>query len=125
MMRPASRAAAAPALPVSISSDSPEGATNKVEFPPSTSITYISSVFDVRVCAAAMAHANIAMENRSVRRCIAVPLPAHLIDVHIQIVADAEPIHSVRVQFAFRQPGHFHAVYRKDNVVTLDLDCQH
>src|SRR5215470_3321451 len=50
-MRPASRAAAAPALPVSISSDSREGDTNKVELPPSTSITYTSSVADGRVWA--------------------------------------------------------------------------
>ena len=37
MMRSASRAAAAPPLPVSMSSDSPDGDTNSVALPPSTS----------------------------------------------------------------------------------------
>src|SRR5437667_11420522 len=45
-MRPASRGAAAPAVPVSISNDSPEGETKSVAFPPSTSMTYIARFFD-------------------------------------------------------------------------------
>jgi hypothetical protein len=38
-MRPASRAAWAPPLPVSMSTVSPDGVTNKVALPPSTSMT--------------------------------------------------------------------------------------
>src|SRR5271166_2937985 len=64
-MRPASRAAAAPALPVSINSDSPEGVTKSVALPPSTSMTYTSSVF--RVCATATAHENIAIQTTTTK----------------------------------------------------------
>src|SRR5579872_4569326 len=52
MMRPASRGAAAPGFPVSISTDSPDGVTNKVAFPPSTSTTYMSKVLRACACAA-------------------------------------------------------------------------
>src|SRR5262249_43294908 len=59
-IRSASRTAPAPPFPESTSIDSPEGVTNRTALPPSTSTTYMSSVF--RVCATAI----VADRNRTI-----------------------------------------------------------
>src|SRR5436309_13147915 len=59
-IRSASRTAPAPPFPESTSIDSPEGVTNRTALPPSTSTTYMSSVF--RVCEKAI----VAHKNRTI-----------------------------------------------------------
>src|SRR5207249_11163788 len=61
----------APPFPESTSIDSPEGVTNRTALPPSTSTTYMSSVF--RVCATAIvAHSERSIESKTVF-CMTLP----------------------------------------------------
>src|SRR6266403_4208293 len=63
-----------PGFPVSMSTDSPEGVTKRVAFPPSTSTTYISSGLVDGVCARRITGDRTMLNKQTTRLRIAIRL---------------------------------------------------